>query len=70
MGKQDHKTKLGEKLLKGIAASPGVAMGKVCLHKDIFSHIAITAIEDHQKGREGGCSKFERTNENRRGEPA
>jgi phosphotransferase system enzyme I (PtsI) len=44
------KTKLGEKLIKGIAASPGVAMGKVCIHKDIFSHVPTYAIEDNQIG--------------------
>ena len=41
-----------ENLLKGIAASPGVAMGKVCIHKDIFSHIPVLPIEDHQIGDE------------------
>jgi phosphotransferase system enzyme I (PtsI) len=44
------KPKLGEKLMKGIAASPGVAMGKVCIHKDIFSHVPTYTIEDHQIG--------------------
>jgi len=44
------KPKLGEKLIKGIAASPGVAMGKVCIHKDIFSHVPTYAIEDNQIG--------------------
>jgi phosphotransferase system enzyme I (PtsI) len=42
--------KLGEKLMKGIAASPGVAMGKVCIHKDIFSHVPTYTIEDNQIG--------------------
>jgi len=42
--------KLGEKLMKGIAASPGVAMGKVCIHKDIFSHVPAYTIEDNQIG--------------------
>jgi phosphotransferase system enzyme I (PtsI) len=42
--------RLGEKLLKGIPASPGVAMGKVCIHKDIFSHVPTRIIEDHQIG--------------------
>jgi phosphotransferase system enzyme I (PtsI) len=46
------KPKLGEKLLKGVAASPGVAMGKVCIHRDIFSHVPTHAIEDHQIGSE------------------
>jgi len=45
-----RKPKLGEKLIKGIAASPGVAMGKVCIHKDIFSHVPTYAIEDNQIG--------------------
>jgi phosphotransferase system enzyme I (PtsI) len=45
-----EKPKLGEKLMKGIAASPGVVMGKVCIHKDIFSHVPIYTIEDHQIG--------------------
>jgi len=50
--KQDvsKKTKLGEKLMKGVAASPGVAMGKVCIHQDIFSHVPTYTIEDHQIG--------------------
>lgn len=49
---KDKKTKLGEKLMKGIAASPGVAMGKVCIHKDIFSHVPTYAIKDHRIGME------------------
>ena len=44
--------KLGEKLMKGIAASPGVAMGRVCIHKDIFSHVPTYTIKDHQIGTE------------------
>ncbi len=36
--------------MKGIAASPGVAIGKVCIHKDIFSHVPAYAIEDNQIG--------------------
>ena len=36
--------------MKGIAASPGVAMGKVCIHKDIFSHVPAYNIEDNQIG--------------------
>jgi phosphotransferase system enzyme I (PtsI) len=44
------KPKMGEKLMKGIAASPGVAMGKVCIHKDIFSHVPAYTIEDNQIG--------------------
>jgi phosphotransferase system enzyme I (PtsI) len=46
------KPKLGEKLMKGIAASPGAAMGKVCIHKDIFSHVPTYGIEDNQIGLE------------------
>lgn len=49
---KDEKTKLGEKLMKGISASPGVAMGRVCIHKDIFSHVPTYAIKDHQIGTE------------------
>lgn len=45
-----EKPKLGEKLMKGIAASPGVALGKVCIHKDIFSHVPTYNIEDNQIG--------------------
>jgi phosphotransferase system enzyme I (PtsI) len=45
-----RKAKLGEKLMKGIPASPGVAMGKVCIHQDIFSHVPIYTIEDNQIG--------------------
>jgi phosphotransferase system enzyme I (PtsI) len=44
------KPKLGEKLMEGIAASPGVAIGKVCIHKDIFSHVPTYTIEDNQIG--------------------
>jgi phosphotransferase system enzyme I (PtsI) len=44
------KIKWGEKLMRGIAASPGVAMGKVCIHRDIFSHVSVRTIEDHQIG--------------------
>jgi phosphotransferase system enzyme I (PtsI) len=44
------KTKLGEKLMKGIPVSPGVAMGKVCIHKDIFSHVPTYTIEDNKIG--------------------
>jgi phosphotransferase system enzyme I (PtsI) len=44
------KPKLGEKLMKGIAASSGVAMGKVCIHRDIFSHVPTYTIEDNQIG--------------------
>jgi len=46
------KTKLGEKLVRGIGASPGVAIGKVCIHKDIFSHVPSYTIKDHQIGME------------------
>jgi phosphotransferase system enzyme I (PtsI) len=46
------KAKLGEKLMRGISASPGVAMGMVCIHKDIFSHVPVYAIQDHQIGTE------------------
>jgi phosphotransferase system enzyme I (PtsI) len=49
---KEFKPKLGEKLMKGIAASPAVAMGKVCIHKDIFSHVPNYAIKDHQIGTE------------------
>jgi len=44
------RPKFGEKMVKGIAASPGVAMGKVCIHKDIFSHVPAYTIEDNQIG--------------------
>jgi phosphotransferase system enzyme I (PtsI) len=45
-----RKPPLGEKLMKGIPVSPGVAMGKVCIHKDIFSHVPTYTIEDNQIG--------------------
>ncbi|MGQ9777738.1 MAG: phosphoenolpyruvate--protein phosphotransferase, partial [Thermodesulfobacteriota bacterium] len=48
--KIDKKPKMGEKLMKGIAASPGVAMGRVCIHKDIFAHVPNYTIEDNQIG--------------------
>jgi phosphotransferase system enzyme I (PtsI) len=44
------RPKLGEKLIKGIPVSPGVAIGKVCIHKDIFSHVPTYTIEDNQIG--------------------
>ena len=47
-----RETKFGEKPIEGIAASPGVAMGKVCIHRDIFSHIQVLPIEDHEIGDE------------------
>jgi len=31
--------KPGERLLKGIPASSGIAMGKVCVHRDVLAHI-------------------------------
>ena len=31
--------KFGEKLLKGIVASSGIPMGRVCVHTDVFAHI-------------------------------
>jgi phosphotransferase system enzyme I (PtsI) len=46
------KPKPGQRLIKGIADSPGVAIGKVCIHKDIFAHVAAKPIEDHQIGAE------------------
>jgi phosphotransferase system enzyme I (PtsI) len=46
------ETKFGGKPIEGIAASPGVAMGKVCIHRDIFSHIQVLPIEDHEIGNE------------------
>ena len=50
MTEKKFTPKLGEKLMRGIAASPGVAMGKVCIHKDIFSHVPTYTIEDNQIG--------------------
>jgi len=47
-----REKEFGENVLKGIAASPGVAMGKVCIHKDIFSHITVLPIEDQEIGNE------------------
>lgn len=44
----------GENVIRGIAASPGVALGKVCIHKDIFSHIPVLPISDNQIGNEIG----------------
>ncbi len=47
-----RETEFGENVLKGIAASAGVAMGKVCIHKDIFSHITVLPIADQEIGNE------------------
>jgi phosphotransferase system enzyme I (PtsI) len=49
---EGREKEFGKNMMKGIAASPGVAMGKVCIHKDIFSHIPVLPIEDHQIGDE------------------
>ena len=49
---EEHHRKLGQKLLKGIPTSAGVAMGKVCIHKDSFSHVPIHSIENHEIGLE------------------
>ena len=49
---EQQKAKLGEKLMKGIAFSPGVALGKVCFNKNIFSHVPAYAIKDYQIGME------------------
>jgi len=40
--------KIGGKLLKGIPASAGIAMGKVCVHSDVFTHIREQSIEKEQ----------------------
>ncbi|MBW2120387.1 MAG: phosphoenolpyruvate--protein phosphotransferase, partial [Deltaproteobacteria bacterium] len=40
--------RLGHRLLKGIAASPGVAMGKVCVHHDVFTHVREESIPEGQ----------------------
>jgi len=48
----ERKTKFEERVFKGIGASPGVAMGKVCIHADIFSHVPVLPIGDHQIGDE------------------
>lgn len=50
MTEKEFVRKLGDKLMKGIAASPGVAVGPVCIHKDIFSHVPTYTIEDNQIG--------------------
>ena len=35
--------------MKGIAASPGVAMGRVCIHKDIFSHVPTRNVKEQMR---------------------
>jgi phosphotransferase system enzyme I (PtsI) len=40
--------KTGERLLKGIPASSGIAMGKVCVHSDVFTHIREQSIEKEE----------------------
>jgi len=40
--------KIGERLLKGIPASSGIAMGKVCVHSDVLAHIREQSIEKEQ----------------------
>jgi phosphotransferase system enzyme I (PtsI) len=40
--------KIGERLLKGIPASSGIALGKVCVHSDVFTHIREKSIEKEQ----------------------
>jgi hypothetical protein len=36
---KNPKAKLGEKVMNGITVSTGVARGRVCIHKNIFSHV-------------------------------
>ena len=43
---------MAKKVLKGIAASPGVAMGTVCIYSDIFSNVPPRTIEDGEIGAE------------------
>jgi len=40
--------KPGERLLKGIGASSGITMGRVCVHADVFAHVREEAIEEGQ----------------------
>jgi phosphotransferase system enzyme I (PtsI) len=40
--------KLGERLLKGIGASSGIAMGRVCVHTDVFDHVREEAIPEEE----------------------
>lgn len=40
--------KLGERFLKGIAASSGIAIGRVCVHTDVFSHVREEAIREEE----------------------
>ncbi len=40
--------KLGDRLLKGIAASSGIAIGRVCVHTDVFSHVREEAIREEE----------------------
>lgn len=48
LGEKVDIGKLGERLFKGIPASPGIAMGKVCVHDDLFAHIREQVIEEEQ----------------------
>lgn len=40
--------KLGERLLKGIAASSGIAMGRVCVHTDVLGYVSEKAIREEE----------------------
>jgi len=48
LGRKVDVGKLGEKLLKGIPASSGIAVGKVCVHSDVFAHVREQAIGEGQ----------------------
>jgi phosphoenolpyruvate-protein phosphotransferase len=48
MGQTPKIEKLGERLLKGIGASSGIAMGRVCVHTDVFSHVKEKAIREEE----------------------
>ena len=52
MGRKVDVGKLGEKLLKGIPASSGIAVGKVCVHSDVFAHVREQAIGEGQISQE------------------
>jgi len=40
--------KLGERFLKGIAASSGIAMGRVCVHTDVLGHVREEVIGEEE----------------------
>jgi len=48
MGQTPKIEKFGERLLKGIGASSGIVMGKVCVHTDVLGHVREETIREEE----------------------